>query len=81
MTVSFSLRQSDTELRFPVMERVRLDVAPDDCLLPVGAPASQRGPRTEPRPQLTMLTTLPLPLDTSTQPQSERPPLRLVSDV
>ncbi len=78
VTVSFSRRQGQDEMRFPVLERVRVDVSPDDCLLPVDAPSSERQPRKPPRPQLTMLTTLPLPLDAAARQPPDRPPLRLL---
>lgn len=71
----------DPERSDPVFERVRLDVSPDECLLHAGTPAQHAPARAE-RPQLTMLTTLPLPLDRV--PSSEpaiRPALRLVEEL
>jgi bifunctional non-homologous end joining protein LigD len=64
----------------PTFERTRVDVSPDDCLLPVDGPAASPPLRAESRPQLTMLTTLPLPLPLDGAPAeaSARPALRLV---
>jgi len=82
VTVSFSPAPGGREPRSPILERVRLDVAPDDCLLPADAPELRRARVPEPRPQLTMVSTLPLPLtvDTPAPPPAPRPPLRLVNE-
>ncbi len=79
LTVSFSQRPGRPEPRSPFVERVRLDVAPDECLLPVDleVPGSSAKPD---RPQLTMLTTLPLPLAASGGDTRTRPALRVVGD-
>ncbi len=61
-------------------ERVRVDVSPDDCLLPVDGPAPSVAPRPDARPQLTMLTTLPLPLEAAAGEPVPRPALRLVGE-
>lgn len=74
LTVAFP---SSGHVRF---DRVRVDVAPDDCLLPVGPPASKLPQIREVRPQLTMLTTLPLPLDSGSSQPAARPTLRLVDE-
>jgi bifunctional non-homologous end joining protein LigD len=64
----------------PRFERVRLDVSPDECLQPASPPAGKLPPPRETRPQLTMLTTLPLPLDGDPAGPAERPRLRLVDE-
>ncbi|HVA23069.1 MAG TPA: hypothetical protein VMW62_01610 [Chloroflexota bacterium] len=61
-------------------ERVRVDVSPDDCLLPVDGPALTVASRAAARPRLTMLTTLPLPLETGPAEPVARPALRLVGE-
>ncbi|HEX6513317.1 MAG TPA: hypothetical protein VF157_13520 [Chloroflexota bacterium] len=58
-------------------ERVRVDVAPDNCLLSVDAPIQPALARPQ-APRLTMLTTLPLPLDTPPPPSPDRPKLRVL---
>lgn len=76
VTVSSTRRQADASMRYPVVERVRLDVAADECLVPVDTPIF-REPMPEPRPYLTMLTTLPLPFE-APQSAGPRPFLRVV---
>lgn len=77
VTVSYAQRDTGREMRYPVLERVRLDVAPDECLLPVDAPALSKLAPEPDRPHLTLLTTLPLPFDTRPGPTS-RPALHVV---
>jgi ATP-dependent DNA ligase len=79
VTVNFGQRAGQAGPRVPFVERVRLDVAPDDCLLPGDMPAARPRPAPEARPQLTMLTTLPLPLEPAESEPRERPRLRLVN--
>jgi bifunctional non-homologous end joining protein LigD len=61
-------------------ERVRVDVCPDECLLPIDGPVQAAAAPAAARPRLTMLTTLPLPLDDDAPPADAgpRPVLRLV---
>ncbi|HLG72189.1 MAG TPA: hypothetical protein VK009_17360 [Chloroflexota bacterium] len=74
VSVSFNRRSGK-----PTFERVRLDVPPDECLLAADAPLPAR-PSREERPRLTMLTTMALPLDISSEPAPPRPALRLLDD-
>jgi ATP-dependent DNA ligase len=79
VSVTFSRRPGTSELRYPVLERVRVDMGPDECLLPIDGPTQRLAPRPQPRPQLTMLTTMPLPLGGAAPPEPlARPQLRLV---
>ncbi len=71
-----SVRFADGEAEF---ERVRLDVAPDECLLPGGAAHSVPAERR--RPLLTLMRTLALPFDEVQPPEPRpRPALRLLGD-
>ncbi len=79
VTIHFGRWELGQPLRFPTFERIRFDVSPDECLLPLAptpeGSTDQHVPRK--RPHLTMLTTLPLPLPGQPMP---RPNLRIVSE-
>lgn len=81
LVVSVRFAQADGRPVDPVgsVERIRLDVAPDECLLAVDSPGGPAGPpRSAAPPRLTMLSTLPLPLEEQPSRETERPPLRLL---
>jgi ATP-dependent DNA ligase len=80
VSISFSRREGESEVRYPMFERVRLDVAPDECLLAVDGPVFSAGAGEEvAKPRLTMLTTMPLPLGSEAgKPAPSRPHLRVV---
>jgi len=80
ITIGFSRREGEREMRYPRFERVRLDIAPEECLLASDAPSTTLIPEREQRPQLTMLSTLPLPLEAPAAGPAVRPRLRLVGE-
>jgi bifunctional non-homologous end joining protein LigD len=79
-TIRSSRRQGTQETRFPVLERLRIDIAPEECRMaePGGVAAPTAAGNRQARPQLTMLTTLALPFDDSRLESAPRPDLRLV---
>jgi bifunctional non-homologous end joining protein LigD len=80
LTVRSSRRSGSRQMRFPAVERIRLDISPDDCLLASGAEAgvSLPDPAGEAHPRLTMLNTLALPFEGPPAQPTPRPRLRLV---
>ena len=78
VTVDYRRPAGEDEVRCPIVERVRLDVAPDECRLPVDAPPPTPS-LAAPRPRLTLLTTLPLPFEPASPAlPASRPFLRVV---
>ena len=60
-----------------VIQRVRLDVAPDECMLPIDAPSIATVTPNS-RPKLTLLSTLPLPFQDGSAASGARPVLRIL---
>lgn len=84
LSIRTSHRPGMPEMRYPVFDTIRIDIAPDECLVAADGDArfQARDVDRAARPQLTMLTTMTLPFDGGgSSEQAERPRLRLVGEV